>query len=167
MRRTPTEAWAPPVRFAADLAFPPDVPAFMSGHADLDEELSGIWIGSQGCVTPLHFDPWHGILCQVRGRKRVTLFSPEDTENIYPRKQANSGLNQHISELVLERMAEPGYLEMYPLAEELTPWCVQIHGTRTSCGFHRAPLAAQDGGFAGWRWALHSTVLVRKTGSPL
>eukprot|EP01052_Picozoa_sp_SAG31_P010156 SAG31_NODE_547_length_14228_cov_3.787105_9_plen_214_part_00 len=35
------------------------VPDFMSGATQqLDEELSGIWIGSAGCVTPLHFDPW-------------------------------------------------------------------------------------------------------------
>ena len=34
------------------------IPDFMSGAQPLDEELSGIWIGSKGCVTPLHFDPW-------------------------------------------------------------------------------------------------------------
>lgn len=84
------------------------------GNANLSKDLSGIWysnsfraalglcmspdtvpyysaacillsrVGSAGCITPLHFDAWHGILCQVRGRKRVTLFSPEDTNNIYP-----------------------------------------------------------------------------------
>eukprot|EP01050_Picozoa_sp_SAG11_P031294 SAG11_NODE_9664_length_891_cov_0.993687_1_plen_108_part_00 len=99
-------------------------PPFMNGKGDFDSELSGIWIGSAGCVTPLHFDPWHGILCQIRGCKRVTLFSPEDTDYIYPKKQTrNSAVNQHISELVLSKLSDPEYAARYPLAEELTAWC--------------------------------------------
>ena len=130
-----------------------EVPQFMEdGAVKLNETLSGIWIGSKGCITPLHFDAWHGVLGQVRGTKRITLFSPADTENIYPcvsshpcpvgscsapkpkvwwrrrRKQTDHGTNtvMHTSELVLEKLGKPDYMEKYPLAEELTPWVVNL-----------------------------------------
>jgi hypothetical protein len=120
-----------------------DVPTFMDGGpAKLSDDLSGIWIGSKGCITPLHFDAWHGVLCQVRGRKRVTMFSPEDTDNMYPRKQED-GMNMHTSELVLEKLDLPGgspaaagdegteaeraaYMEKYPLAKDITPYTVDL-----------------------------------------
>lgn len=115
------------------------VPTFMDGGpAKLSDDLSGIWIGSKGCITPLHFDAWHGVLCQVRGRKRVTLFAPEDTDNMYPRKQED-GMNMHTSELVLEKLDLPGcpaavpagaidadYMNRYPLAKTITPYTVDL-----------------------------------------
>lgn len=115
------------------------VPTFMDGGpAKLSDDLSGIWIGSKGCITPLHFDAWHGVLCQVRGRKRVTLFAPEDTDNMYPRKQED-GMNMHTSELVLEKLYLPGcpaaasadeadadYMSKYPLAKTITPYTVDL-----------------------------------------
>jgi hypothetical protein len=116
-----------------------NVPTFMDGGpAKLSDDLSGIWIGSKGCITPLHFDAWHGVLCQVRGRKRVTLFAPEDTDNMYPRKQED-GMNMHTSELVLEQLDLPGcpaaasagevdadYMSKYPLAKTITPYTVDL-----------------------------------------
>jgi hypothetical protein len=111
------------------------VPTFMEGGpAKLSDDLSGIWIGSKGCITPLHFDAWHGVLCQIRGTKRVTLFSPEDTDNMYPRKQVD-GMNMHTSELVLEKLdlpdspssfADPAYMELFPRAKHIVPWVVDL-----------------------------------------
>ena len=37
-----------------------------------------MWLGSAGCVTPLHYDLCHGFLVGVRGVKVVTYFSPDD-----------------------------------------------------------------------------------------
>ena len=45
---------------------------------------SRLWIGTAGNITPCHFDRAHGVLCQIRGVKRVYMFSPEDSPNLYP-----------------------------------------------------------------------------------
>ena len=136
-----------------------EVPQFMEGGpAKLSDDLSGIWIGSKGCITPLHFDAWHGVLCQVRGTKRVTLFSPDDTDNMYPcvlpnppppqsaraqptagvdRRKQTDGMNMHTSELVLEKLGEAEYMEKFPLAEELTPWVVDLEPGDAYAQLHR------------------------------
>ncbi|MFE7798904.1 cupin-like domain-containing protein [Nocardia sp. NPDC057440] len=44
---------------------------------------SSVWIGQQGNLTPLHNDPWHGLLIQLHGRKRVRLFPPNEYRNVY------------------------------------------------------------------------------------
>jgi hypothetical protein len=44
---------------------------------------SGIWIGSAGVVTPLHYDAWTGLLFQMTGSKRVLMFPPGERPNLY------------------------------------------------------------------------------------
>ena len=41
------------------------------------------WFGPAGAFTPLHRDPNDNLLAQITGRKRLVLFSPEDTANLY------------------------------------------------------------------------------------
>jgi hypothetical protein len=43
-----------------------------------------LWIGAAGNVTALHFDESFNFLAQVVGRKRLVLFSPDQTELLYP-----------------------------------------------------------------------------------
>ncbi len=45
---------------------------------------TNLWVGAKGCITPLHVDGSHGCLVQVLGEKRVTLFSPDQRELLYP-----------------------------------------------------------------------------------
>jgi hypothetical protein len=46
---------------------------------------TNIWFGAKGCKTPLHYDyDKENFLVQIMGRKRVTLFSPRDSEFLYP-----------------------------------------------------------------------------------
>lgn len=42
------------------------------------------WYGPKGTVSPLHHDPKKNLLTQVVGEKRLFLFSPSDSENLYP-----------------------------------------------------------------------------------
>ena len=43
-----------------------------------------IFISSPNSVTPLHFDPEHNILLQLRGTKRMTIFPADDEEIATP-----------------------------------------------------------------------------------
>lgn len=45
----------------------------------------GVWLGSAGCVTPLHYDMCHGFLAGVLGTKHFTYFSADDFRSLYPR----------------------------------------------------------------------------------
>ncbi|MHC5853060.1 cupin-like domain-containing protein [Nostoc sp.] len=42
------------------------------------------WFGSLGKTTTLHFDQLHNILVQIRGKKRILLFSPSNYLSFYP-----------------------------------------------------------------------------------
>jgi hypothetical protein len=57
------------------------------------EPFQRLWISSTGCVTPLHYDLSNGLLCQVRGSKRVWLFDPGQFDRLYPRGPQFPGLD--------------------------------------------------------------------------
>ncbi|KAL1516900.1 hypothetical protein ABEB36_000735 [Hypothenemus hampei] len=42
------------------------------------------WLGPKGTVSPLHQDPKNNVLAQVYGTKQILLYSPEDTQFLYP-----------------------------------------------------------------------------------
>jgi ribosomal protein L16 Arg81 hydroxylase len=50
-------------------------------HVKMDLSL---WLGPGGHVEPLHFDTSDGTLMQLHGSKRIALFPPSQTRNIYP-----------------------------------------------------------------------------------
>ena len=41
-------------------------------------------VGERGTVTPCHYDEQHNLYAQIRGKKRVTLFSPDQFASLYP-----------------------------------------------------------------------------------
>jgi hypothetical protein len=43
-----------------------------------------LWVGAAGNGSALHFDESYNLLAQVRGRKRLVLFPPEQTDCLYP-----------------------------------------------------------------------------------
>lgn len=51
-----------------------------------------LWIGDDGATkTGLHNDDEHNVLCQIRGRKRVILISPDERDYVYPNTLYDSG----------------------------------------------------------------------------
>src|SRR4029077_8155459 len=46
------------------------------------EVLPRIWLGT-AITTPTHLDEWNNIGCVVSGRRRFTLFPPEQIANLY------------------------------------------------------------------------------------
>ncbi|GAB2717418.1 hypothetical protein GCM10027089_46920 [Nocardia thraciensis] len=55
------------------------------GRRTQSSVASSVWVGQAGNLTPLHNDPWHGLLIQLYGRKRVRLFDPDEYRNVYGR----------------------------------------------------------------------------------
>lgn len=56
------------------------------GQLGLNRPASGsnLWIGPSGHVECLHYDPADGVLIQLHGSKKVVLFPPSQTANLYP-----------------------------------------------------------------------------------
>lgn len=57
-----------------------EIPAYCARGLRLEVTA---WMSGRGTYTPLHLDLPHNLLCQVTGRKRLILFAPIDTLNVY------------------------------------------------------------------------------------
>ncbi|KZF25082.1 Clavaminate synthase-like protein [Xylona heveae TC161] len=90
---------------------PPPMPGTPLADKDipeLDEPLLNAWFGPAGTISPLHTDPYHNILCQAVGRKYIRLYSPIETDKLYPRGIEDGGVDmQNTSQVdVAAAMAE-------------------------------------------------------------
>ncbi len=75
-----------------------------------------LWWGPAGHTEPLHFDSGDGTLVQLHGVKRVALFAPSQTRNLYPFPLSRKGIAPWISQVYLER---PDFARFPRLAEAL------------------------------------------------
>ena len=66
-------------------------PAVQSRTGAMLKQQAFIFISSPHSVTPLHFDPEHNILLQLRGTKTMTVFAATDEEIAPP--EAHEGLH--------------------------------------------------------------------------
>lgn len=83
--------------------------------------LSKIWIGTES-VAAAHFDVPRNVACCVLGRRRFTLFPPEQIRNLYPGPFNPTPGGQVITMANLE---DPD-LEAFPRLEEALPTAVVV-----------------------------------------
>jgi lysine-specific demethylase 8 len=71
---------------------PPPVqgtPVASEEYTKVEEPLLNLWMGPAGTISPLHHDAYHNVLCQVVGKKYIRLYSPEQSDCVYPMSEAN------------------------------------------------------------------------------
>ncbi|MCR9073192.1 MAG: cupin-like domain-containing protein [Alphaproteobacteria bacterium] len=56
--------------------------------------LINLWLGPAGNVTTLHYDTPNNFLAQVRGRKRLKMFSPWQARRLYPCRSKAYNMSQ-------------------------------------------------------------------------
>ena len=75
----------PPVHYVGSTTVDYILPGIRE-HNDLSlgdvEPLVSIWLGNQTCIAA-HFDVPDNVACVVAGRRRFTLFPPDQLENLY------------------------------------------------------------------------------------
>ena len=78
---------AAPALYAGSVSLPIYFPGFTAanhirGLINVPSVLESIWIGNRTCIAA-HFDNTDNIACVVAGRRRFTLFPPEQIGNLY------------------------------------------------------------------------------------
>lgn len=80
-----------------------------------------LWVGGKGACSDLHYDMTHNLVAQVVGRRRVLLFGPEQTGDLYPfpRRTLNWHHSQvHVGAPDIDRF--PRYGRARPMEVELS-----------------------------------------------
>ncbi len=81
--------------------------------------MANLWIGSGGNTSSLHFDPVDNVLGVLRGKKRLVIFPPAATRNLYPTLQPSNSLGSHVDLTNLD-------LERFPRVADAPYWQVDL-----------------------------------------
>ncbi len=106
------DASAPPALYVGAIPAPSGIPGFARENplALLDPAVfPRLWLGNRVTVQT-HYDISHNIMCAVAGRRRVTLFPPEQLVNLYVGPIEFTLAGQPIS---MVRLDQPDY-ERFP-----------------------------------------------------
>ena len=79
-----------------------------------------LWFGSEGNLTPLHYDMANNLFGQLLGRKRFLLFDPAESDRVYPRPARSK--HHNLSQLDPERPD----LERHPRFADAQPWSCEV-----------------------------------------
>lgn len=79
-----------------------------------------LWFGSEGNLTPLHYDMANNLFAQLRGRKRFLLFHPDDAPRLYPRPADSR--HHNLSQLDTEQ----DNAARFPLLADAQPWTCEV-----------------------------------------
>lgn len=60
----------------------PQVASADGQNCDNPEIHQNIWFGPAWTISPMHYDPYHNILCQVVGKKYIRLYSPHVSQKL-------------------------------------------------------------------------------------
>lgn len=104
------------------------LPGFLAEHALplLDPAIKPrLWVGNR-VTTPAHFDEFHNVACVIGGRRRFTLFPPEQVSNLYVGPLDFAPTGAAISLARLDRPDDPRFPRLrqalqHALAAELAP----------------------------------------------
>ena len=81
------------------------------------------WLGSARAHTPLHQDHMHNLVVQLDGRKRFTVFAPQDDRYLYRERTSERRLtySQIRQPSAVDRQRYPEYRHATPFEIELAP----------------------------------------------
>ena len=65
--------------------------------SDLQPLVRNLWIGGSPTTSPLHYDDYENILCQIRGYKEVVLFPPSDLPYLAYHGRPKGKINYHVA----------------------------------------------------------------------
>jgi len=51
--------------------------------SSLTHLVTNLWIGNKPTISPLHYDDYENLLCQIQGTKELVLFPPSDVSYLY------------------------------------------------------------------------------------
>jgi hypothetical protein len=79
-----------------------------------------LWFGTEGNLSPLHYDMANNLFGQLHGRKRFLLFHPNDSRRLYPRDARAK--HHNLSDVDAERPD----LGRHPLFADARPWTCEV-----------------------------------------
>jgi hypothetical protein len=76
-----------PALYAGSVSIPIYLPGFSAANnlrplLSVESVIESIWVGNRTCIAP-HFDNTGNIACVVGGRRRFTMFPPQQIKNLY------------------------------------------------------------------------------------
>ena len=63
--------------------------------SNLQHLVSNLWVGGTPTTSPLHYDDFENILCQIRGSKELVVFPPLDLPYLAYHGRPKGTINEH------------------------------------------------------------------------